>query len=92
MDAHKHSLVVTGNPVVSSNGSNAGTGIVWLIDMNGALRAYDASDLTHELYSSAQKPGRDKLGVAVKFTVPTVADGKVFAGTTNSLVIYGLLS
>lgn len=79
-------------PSISANGT--ANGIVWMID-NGSneLRAYDAGNLARELYTSDQAPGgRDKLGAAVKFTVPTVADGHVFAGTQNSLVIYGLLS
>lgn len=79
-------------PSISANqGAN---GIVWMID-NGTheLRAYDAGNLAHELYNSDQAPGgRDQLGSSVKFTVPTVADGHLFVGTANSLVIYGLLS
>lgn len=78
-------------PVISANGTS--NGIVWMI-ANGTneLRAYDASNLATELYTSDQAAGgRDALGTAVKFTVPTVADGQVFVGTNNSLVIYGLL-
>lgn len=82
---------VAGNPVVSCNGQKPGTGIVWLIDQHGLLRAYDAANLAHELYTSAQNPHRDALGDAVKFSVPTVANGEVFVGTTTSLLIYGLL-
>src|SRR5262249_22894237 len=57
------------------------------------LRAYNASQgYSSEIYTSAQAANnRDALGSAVKFTVPTVADGEVFVGTTNSLVAYGLL-
>lgn len=79
-------------PVISANGTT--NGIVWMID-NGTnqLRAYNANNLAQELYNSDQGPGgADALGKAVKFTVPTVADGHVFVGTQNSLVIYGLLS
>jgi uncharacterized protein (TIGR03437 family) len=77
-------------PSISANGSQ--DGIVWAIESNngGTLHAYDASDLSRELYSSDQKSG-DKLGNPVKFSVPTVADGKVYAGTQNSLDVYGLL-
>jgi hypothetical protein len=79
-------------PTISANGTKAG--IVWMIDSGTKeLRAYNAANLADELYTSAQAPGgRDALGTAVKFTVPTVADGEVFVGTNNSLVIYGLLA
>jgi methionine-rich copper-binding protein CopC len=84
----------TGNwgatPVVSANGSN--NGIVWAVQQGSTavLRAYDATDLTRELYDSNQAGARDRLGQSVKFATPTVADGKVFVGTSNSLTIFGL--
>ncbi|HET6881661.1 MAG TPA: DUF4214 domain-containing protein [Pirellulales bacterium] len=79
-------------PSISANGTT--NGIVWMI-ANGSneLRAYNAANLADELYTSDQAPGgADAMGTAVKFTVPTVADGHVFVGGANSLVIYGLLS
>jgi hypothetical protein len=86
-------------PVVSSNGTN--NAIIWLIDTSGALatpnspailRAFDASDLSKEIYNSAMAPNnRDTAGPAVKFTVPTVANGKVYVGTQTELDVYGLL-
>ena len=79
------------DPVVSSNGTIAGTGIVWAIDPNAVLRAYDASNLSTELYNSAQNTGRDGLDSYVKFTVPTVANGEVFVGTKATLTIFGEL-
>jgi hypothetical protein len=55
------------------------------------LRAYDATDLSTELYDSEMSPDRDRAGVAVKFVAPTVADGMVLVGAQNELDIYGLL-
>lgn len=78
-------------PSISANGTT--NGIVWLIDRgSNELRAYDAANLANELYTSDQAAdGRDQLGLATKFSVPTIADGQVFVGTANSLTIYGLL-
>lgn len=70
---------------ISSNGTDTSTAIVWIIDPLYGLRAYDATNLSKELYSS-------KLSSFTKFSVPSVANGEVFVGTQNSLVIYGLLS
>lgn len=73
-------------PSISSNGTS--DGIIWDLQNTGVLHAYDATTLA-ELYNSNQTPG-DQLGSYVKFTTPTIADGKVFVGTANSLVIFGL--
>jgi hypothetical protein len=56
------------------------------------LHAYDATNLAHELYNSSQAGSRDQCGNGNKFIVPTVADGKVFLGTQNSVCVFGLLS
>ena len=87
---------------LSANGSAAGTGILWAAlsrggDANhapqpGILRAYDASNVTRELWNSQQNATRDTLGNFSKFSPPTVANGKVFvASLSNKLVVYGLI-
>jgi hypothetical protein len=80
-----------GSPSISANGATGG--IVWLMDRNlNAIHAYDASTLATELWNSSQRPGGlDSLGAAVKFAVPIVANGLVYVGTSNSLVVYGLV-
>jgi outer membrane protein assembly factor BamB len=82
-------------PAVSSNGTS--NGIVWIIETDNfggglaVLRAYNANNLATELYNSAQNPSRDSAGFAVKFAVPTVADGHVFVGAENQVAVYGPL-
>jgi hypothetical protein len=80
-----------GNPVISSNGNTVGTGILWTLDPNAILHAYDATNLGTELYNTNQNATRDGLPSYVKFTVPIVANGEVFVGTQGSLEIYGEL-
>jgi hypothetical protein len=78
-------------PSVSAHGSS--NAIVWAVE-NGSpavLHAYDASDLTRELYNSSQNAARDSLGPGNKFITPTVAAGRVFVGTTNSVAVFKLL-
>jgi Abnormal spindle-like microcephaly-assoc'd, ASPM-SPD-2-Hydin/Protein of unknown function (DUF1573) len=81
---------------VSANGSL--NGIIWALETDkhanlgpAVLRAYDAANISRELYDSTQAGGRDKAGVAVRFTAPTVANGKVYIGTSTEIDVYGLL-
>jgi uncharacterized protein (TIGR03437 family) len=77
-------------PTISANGSSSG--IAWVLDPAGVLRAYNATNLGVELYNSNQNASRDSLGGTVKFSVPTVVNGKVYAGTQAALVVYGPLA
>jgi hypothetical protein len=80
-------------PSVSANGTN--NGIIWATAMGNpaVLTAYNPTNLATELYNSSQAAGsRDRLASGVKFAVPTVANGKVYVGTTNSISVFGLLA
>ncbi|HEV2392215.1 MAG TPA: choice-of-anchor D domain-containing protein [Verrucomicrobiae bacterium] len=88
---------------LSANGAAAGSGIVWAAhqltgDANqsvrpGILRAYDAQNVSRELWNSQQNSARDAVGNFAKFVPPTVANGKVYLATfSNRLNVYGLLA
>ncbi|MGB8989572.1 MAG: hypothetical protein WCC37_23440 [Candidatus Sulfotelmatobacter sp.] len=87
-------------PSVSANG--AVNGIVWDVDNSAyntqgtcppcspaVLHAYDATNVANELYNSSEAAG-DAAGYAMKFSVPTIAQGRVFVPTSNELDVYGL--
>jgi hypothetical protein len=96
---------------VSSNNGTAGSGIVWAYMpgaanefdggvVNGIIRAFNADDLTSEVWDSGMNPARDAPGLWSKFRAPVVANGKVYVGSVTdtanhigaALSVYGLLS
>ena len=82
-----------GTPSVSAAGAQSG--IVWIVDSSNyctmqspgcgpaVLHAYDATNLATELWNSSMV-GADAAGNAVKFAVPTVANGRVYVGTRGN--------
>jgi hypothetical protein len=88
---------------LSANGDTPGTGIVWSSmplnangdhgTVDGVLRAFDADDLSNELWDSEMNDTRDDMGVWPKYSPPTVVNGKVYmASFSNFLNVYGLLA
>jgi hypothetical protein len=86
---------------ISANGTNAGTGILWGSHQftgnanqavrPGILHAYDAQNVTNELWNSEQFSARDSIGTYAKFVPPTVANSKVYMATfSGRLNVYGL--
>jgi PQQ-like domain len=88
------------SPSISANGTQ--NGIIWVLDdtANGTvghaasgpaiLHAYDATTL-EELYNTTMVAS-DRLGNAVKFTAPVIANSKVYVGTQTGLYVFGLLN
>jgi hypothetical protein len=91
-----------GTMSLSANGSTPGTGIVWastgVADENhgvvgGVLRAFDANNVTTELWDSQMNDSRDDSGMWAKYSPPTVANGKVYLASFSDVVnVYGLLN
>ena len=87
---------------ITSNGRLPNTGILWSnlplgdavhAQVPGILRAFDASNLSNELWNSQINANRDDVGKWAKWVPPTVANGKVYLATlSNQLDVYGLLS
>jgi hypothetical protein len=83
--------------VVSSNGT--ANAVLWLVQATAyqtpgpaVLLAFDANNVNSQIYSSsAAANGSDQAGPAVKFAVPSVANGKVYVGTAGEVDVYGLL-
>jgi len=84
---------------ISSNGTMPGTGIVWANVPKlgdswhgtaiGALYAFDATDVSKQLWNSEADP-KDTLGNYAKFSPPLVANGKVYQATfSGKFMVYG---
>ena len=79
-----------GHAIITANGSS--NGILWFINGGGPLWAMDAITLQTLYTTNDAANGRDTMPPLAHFATPIAADGKVFVGTQNSLVVYGLLS
>jgi uncharacterized protein (TIGR03437 family) len=86
---------------ISSDGAAIGTGILWASysvsghsDGNpypGILRAYDAADISHELWNSGDTSSPDYSGSWAKWCAPTIANGRVYLATLDNIVnVFGL--
>jgi Immunoglobulin domain/PQQ-like domain len=78
-------------PSISANASS--NGIVWSYN-NGSpavLDAYEAANVSHELYHTNMAGTRDHFGNGNKFMTPTIAKGRVYVGTASGIAIFGLL-
>jgi hypothetical protein len=87
---------------LSANGDAAGTGVLWSFGVArgdsdndqtpSLLSAYNADNVTAQLWNSLATAARDDAGLTTKFLPPTVANGKVYLATgSNQVVVYGLL-
>lgn len=85
-------------PSVSADGKK--NAIVWAISTkawngpdtkNAVLYAFDATRLGEPIYTSEQNSQRDHAGLATRFVIPVVINGRVYFGTRNEVEVYGLL-
>jgi outer membrane protein assembly factor BamB len=83
--AHGTPAAANSLPTVSSNGSSAGTGIVWAVN-NAVFRAYDAQALQAPIFETALPP----FGGGSAFVTPVVANGRVYVGSGGAVLVYGL--
>jgi hypothetical protein len=89
------------SPVISATPS--GNAILWVLDNNAngtdngsaaagpaILRAYEATNLAHTLYSSSTLSADTTAGTAAKFISPVVANGHVYVAGNTAFTVYGL--
>jgi PQQ-like domain len=84
-------------PTISADGTKKG--VVWVIgtktwngsDRPAVLHAYDAVNVARELYNTEQNSARDRPGLALRFTIPTVVNSRVYVGAKSEVDVYGLL-
>jgi hypothetical protein len=87
--AQSAKLVGPSHAMITANGNT--NGILWAVESGTYLMAMDAMTL-NTLYTSKQAAnGRDSLPALAHFASPVAANGKIFVGTQNSVVVYGLL-
>ena len=87
---------------LSANGNERGSGVLWASTPGNlgaspsvppALHAFNAENITKELWNSTMNAARDEYGSFARYVPPLVANGKVYMATaSNQVAVYGLLS
>ena len=89
---------------LSANDDTPGTGVLWATVATsgnasdnppapGELLAFDAANVSQELWNSSMNASRDGFGNFAKFVPPLVVNGRVYVATqSNQVAVYGLLS
>jgi hypothetical protein len=82
----------SGSPVVTSDGTTSGSGLVWIVSSNdatgsgGQLMVYNAVPSSGVMTLLRSWP----LGTVSKFTVPATNNGRVYVGTRDgNLIAFG---
>jgi hypothetical protein len=92
--------IQSGSPVlpteaqISFSANGTSDEIQWTIENSGlgVLRAFDAADVSRELYNSTQAPNsRDAFPAAANTVSPTIAGGRVYLVTKGGVVVFGKL-
>jgi hypothetical protein len=94
-----------GTMALSANGDRTDSGVLWVTMpirtsannavVPGVVRAFDAADVTRELWNSQTNAGRDGVTNYAKFNPVTVYNGKVYVPTfkspdaTNQYCVFG---
>jgi hypothetical protein len=88
---------------LSADGEKPGSGVLWATvaasgdaesdpPVPGELHAFDAANVSLELWNSTIHPWRDGFGNFAKFVPPLIANGRVYVATwSDQLAVYGLL-
>ncbi len=79
-------------PSISSSGST--NGIVWALSHTSpaVLYAFNAENLSEELYDSNQSGTRDQFGSIDHFVDPMIAAGRVYVPTQTGVAVFGLIN
>ena len=83
---------------LSANADQHGSGLLWATTQDptskaGILHAYDAENITSELWNSLMVPGRDGYGTLANYVPPLISNGKVYVASfyPGAIDAYGLL-
>jgi uncharacterized repeat protein (TIGR03806 family) len=91
--AHSATSFGQSTPCISANGVN--NAIVWNVEAyssvgSAVLHAFNATNVSQELYNSTQDQARDNPGSALEYTIPAIVNGKVYVGAQYAVSVYGI--